>query len=219
MTNVKLSTVASKKSIHMDVMRLNISKTVVIPLFHADLSTLKTTVASQCPGWGGLQFKYAAPYLGFYLGPERGEKAWEEPLRKASSRAVGWGQSSSGLFHAAVAYKVHVLSTLTFIAQLERLPSGWADVEEGMLRAMVRGPGQWCVPRDLHLLRIGYGCTMEFPDLAPTAVASKMRVVQWEMVLDGGLQIHHRAYRGRRGRDSLGRTSVGLAIVVRAFFL
>ena len=77
-----------------------------------------------------------------------------------------------------------------------------ATIEELIFKRMVRGPNRWCESRDLHLLRAGYPFPEEFPDLAIVAVASKMRVLNWELAAEGGLQIHNRAAQLRVLRGS-----------------
>ena len=83
------------------------------------------------------------------MGPERAERSWDKALDKAKGRALLWAQAGLGLQFAAVVYRVYVASTLSFLAQLEPLPSRWQMEEERMLRVLVPGPHRWCSAQDL----------------------------------------------------------------------
>ena len=108
-------------------------------------------------------------------------------MAKASSRARLWGQAALGLQFAAWVYKIYVASTLSFLLQLDTLPTDWAAQEASILRSLVPGPYRWCVANDLHGLRRDFGFAHEFVDLRDTSLAAKFRVVQCEAAKQGGL--------------------------------
>ena len=60
------------------------------------------------------------------------------------------------------------------------------------MRKLVRGPGNWCTARDLHLLKDGYHFAKAFPDLRTYALACKMRVYHFEDQAHGGLNVFRR---------------------------
>ena len=174
-------------------LRVNVRKSVVIPLGDYTLEQAAAAIAAACPGWGGLVCSHSAQYLGFTLGPEAGDASWDGPFRKVLQRAASWGRLPLGLQLAAAAYSVHVISTCMFVAQLSAVPAHWAGIERRALARMVRGPGNWCSASDLHLLKRGYAFPREFPDLLLLAKACMLRTLQWENHAEGGLRIGDRA--------------------------
>ena len=176
-------------------LHVNVQKTVVVPLGDQPLDAVRADLATACPGWGGLRLAYSASYLGFVLGPARGDATWDGPLRKVLDRAAAWGARPLGLQLAAAAWNGYALSTCAFVAQLDALPAAWDAVEARALRRLVPGPGNWCQPRDLHLLRRGYHFPRAFADLRPRALAAKMRVLHFEAEQSGGLKVDAQARR------------------------
>ena len=107
--------------------------------------------------WGAVLVQDWARYLGFALGPGMGNRSWSKAVDKARARCKQWSQQPLGAQLAAFAYKVYVVSTLGFVAQLESLPVDAQRTEEGLLRTMVRGPRRWCSVEDLHRRRRDFG--------------------------------------------------------------
>ena len=63
------------------------------------------------------------------MGPERGESAWQKPLEKFIARARVWGGIGGGMLNTIRAYRTYIMSVLSFVAQLESPPVGWAQHE------------------------------------------------------------------------------------------
>jgi len=181
-------------------LQLNISKTVLVPLYRSVENEVRTAVSHIAPDWGGVNIAGAAKYLGFYVGPDKSDTSWSSPIKKYKDRAKQWGTLGFGMLLTLQAYQVYVSSVLQFIAQLEPLPYNFEDIERGAVRSLLPGPTAWMLP----------GCLkdathMHFPtalvDLVAVAQAAKVRVARFENVLHGGLDIHGRA---RRLLDSRG---------------
>ncbi len=77
----------------------------------------------------------------------------------------------------ALAYRVYILFTLGFIAQLHPPPPDWTRAEAASLRALVKGPRCWARPNDLHQLHTWYGLPWEFDKLEDIAAASQLRAL------------------------------------------
>ena len=104
---------------NMSNLRLNLNKTVFIPLFpHPDLATVQSRLTHTTPLWNAVQFSYSARYLGFTLGPEADDKSWQEPTAKFLRRAQAWTDQQLGLYCTTTSYNVFALSVLTYIAQV-----------------------------------------------------------------------------------------------------
>ena len=106
-------------------LRLNLRKTVWIPLRLGDPAAARPEVLAHAPSWVGLRFAHCAKYLGFLLGPTRGEQGWTAACDKYLQRVRAWGRAGGGMWLSTIAYRVYAFSTLTFLAQLDEPPSGW----------------------------------------------------------------------------------------------
>ena len=56
------------------------------------------------------------------------------------------------MFGTAIAYRTYIASLLTFILQLDSLPSTWVEEEARALERLVPGLRHWSAVRDLHCL-------------------------------------------------------------------
>ena len=73
-------------------------------------------------------------------------------MAKFRDKVASWSRNGVGLVLTALAYRVYILPTLSFIAQLHPPPPEWARTEAAALRALVKGPRCWARPTDLHQL-------------------------------------------------------------------
>ena len=73
-------------------LKLNIDKTVCIPLFHFQVERLREQRSMAAPTWAGMLVKDTAKYLGMYIGPGRGQSSWKTPLEKyiAGAKHLGF---------------------------------------------------------------------------------------------------------------------------------
>lgn len=172
-------------------MRLNFSKTVVVPLFVVDSEALRADLATVAPAWGQMCIADHARYLGFEVGPGRGELSWSAPLRKYRERVDIWRSIGAGLRLTIAAYRVYVLSVLLFVAQLERVPNSALEAENRALLQLAPGPSGWITPDSLRLLR-EYGMVNEFASLSACATAAAARTHRFEDIQGGGLRVGQR---------------------------
>ena len=143
---------------NMANLRLNLSKTVVIPLFpQPDLASVKATLTRSVPNWSSAQFSYDARYLGFFIGPEANNKSWKEPTTKFRQRAQAWSDRQLGLYCTATSYNVFALPVLTYLAQILTPPDETFLTENAALQKLAPGPKEWISTTDLiwlhHLTR------------------------------------------------------------------
>ena len=182
-------------------LRLNLPKTVLIPLYICRHNDLSQDLARRFPLWVGITVAGTAKYLGFFLGPDRGELGFQKALVKFAERARGWGHAGGGLFLTSLAYSVYIASVLMFLLQLDELPARWQGVEASAFRALVPGPGVWCLPVDLHHLD-HFGLPYAFLDVQALSPVIKFRVACCEHSANGGLLVRHRARELRRWMSS-----------------
>ena len=162
-------------------LRLNLSKTVVIPLFpQPDLASVKTTITQSVPDWSTAQYSYNARYLGFSLGPDADSKTWKDPIAKYLQRAQAWSDRQLGLYCTATSYNVFALSVLTYIAQVLKPPPEAFQTETAALQKIAPGPKHWISTNDLIWLQHLTGHPRSLASLELTCKAAQTRVRMWD---------------------------------------
>ena len=157
-------------------LHLNFRKCIIMPLDEGGLDDFRTRLQQQLPAWKDMQVSRCGKYLGFYVGPDKGDRSWEEPTEKFLKRCELWGAQGTGLFYQTTAYNTFALSTLTYISQLESPPASTLQAEIKGLRKVIKGPGQWCQPADLWRLHEHYGQAKSCKSLSHTTAAAQLRV-------------------------------------------
>ena len=168
---------------------LNLPKTVLVPLWPCSLQQMKATLLRDTfPEWCHAQLATWSVYLGFAVGPERAAHSWDKPMSKYSKRATMWEHKRLGLHLTAQSYNTFTFSTLSFVWQLEPVPTIVYEQEDAMLRSLTKGPGRWRLSKDLFFLREHYGQTCSFKSIEHVSLAAKLRVFTL-----GGLRVQERA--------------------------
>ena len=85
-------------------LKLNIRKTVIIPLFQIDLKVLKQALAMKIPLWAEADVQDHGMYLGFVIGYFWELTAWKKPTAKYLDRAKLWDKQGLGMQYAGLAY-------------------------------------------------------------------------------------------------------------------
>ena len=80
-------------------------------------------LCQNLPDWSSVQIKGAAKYLGLFLGPSAGESSWTQPFLKYTSRAKALSSSFACGGLAQHTYNIKIITTLSYVAQLQFLPS------------------------------------------------------------------------------------------------
>jgi len=129
---------------HAANLKINVSKTVVVPLYSCEASHLQHQLS--CLGWSGVMVqKDVAKYLGFWIGPgATAETNFQEPLSKFHKRALFWlSKPELGPTLSTLAFNTFVLPTLSFVAQLYRAPPIiQQDIRQVALK-LAKGPKGW----------------------------------------------------------------------------
>ena len=113
---------------------LNFPKTVVIPLWDELEPNAKQEMTAKDSSWSGVEFREVATYLGFVIGPGKGDSSWDKACRKYFQRVWLWSAQKQGLHISIYAYNTLAISVLSFLAQLEEPPTEVLDTELMMLR-------------------------------------------------------------------------------------
>ena len=161
-------------------LRLNAGKCVIIPLDGGTTEAFKEKLSARLPAWDGMVVAHTGKYLGFYVGPDKQDRSWKEPLGKFTQRSVMWDGHGLGLQYNALVYNTFSVSVLAYVGQLERLPKQAKGIEEAALRKVAKGPGNWVTPDDLWRLREQYGGVRSFKCTSWVTKAAQLRVLTYD---------------------------------------
>ena len=167
-------------------LRLNMNKCIIIPLDGKEPSDFAARVAERMPEWRDMKVASTGKYLGFHIGPGKGQMSWQEPLTKYRSRCGLWGGQALGLQYNALVYNTFAVSVLSYVGQLEPPPINIDQEEEQGLRKVAKGPYLWATPADLCRLKEHFGGTRSFKSISAMAWASKVRVATYDKACSGG---------------------------------
>jgi hypothetical protein len=178
---------------HISGLRLNLPKTVVIPLWPESLPEIRTRFLTDFPEWEGVAVTSWSKYLGYATGPGKQESSWTKAGETFLERARFWGGQGLGLQYATHAYNSYAVSVLSFVSQLEAPPASILCKERQALRQVAKGPGAWAIAEDLWHLHECYGQARSFRSVEVQALAAQARVARFELESKGGLRINTRA--------------------------
>jgi len=175
-------------------LHLNFSKTQVVPLWIEDHKVVQRKLGMIHFKWYGAKVDSSAEYLGFRIGPGRGEGPWNKALSKYLQRAKEWGTVGLSLHYSVKIYNTYILPVLSFVAQLEEVPSTFDKVEKQAMAALIPGPNKWISPDAVKSLHRGYGMPCEARDFRIVSAATKLRVAANEDRDNGGLRMKERRH-------------------------
>ena len=104
-------------------LHLNNGKCITIPLGTLDLEGFRQSRDTWIPTWNTMPICGSGKYLGYWIGPDIGDKSWADPLQKYMGRCRAWSEQGMGLFYQVMVCNTFAMSTLSFVAQLEAVPS------------------------------------------------------------------------------------------------
>lgn len=179
-------------------LRLNFEKCVIIPLnpiglvppgqlapvrsdtAEGPLKRLRQDLEERLTIWSKMAAQWAGTYLGFVIGPGKKDESWSKPGAKYAERCSLWSGHGHGLQYMSLSYNTFALSTLSYVAQLERPPDWILQKERDMLRKAATGPYNWTTAEDLWHLKDAYGFPISFTCLQWLAKASQLRAYIWD---------------------------------------
>ena len=157
-------------------LHLNVSKTVLLPLWTWRQRAAEELWTEVVPAWSRVRVAYAGTYLGFEVGPAAADTSWTAPLRKYREAVCSWVARAPGLHLMILAYNTFVLSKLQYVAQLHGIPPGWDELEGWAIRRLFPGPFQWLPPGVAHNLRDEFGMPSQLQTLGAAGPAAQLRV-------------------------------------------
>ena len=172
-------------------LRLNHGKCVWIPLTLKSKEESRQELSDFAPSWSCFSIEGHATYLGFAVGPNRGQHSWDKALQKMLDRARVWRAIGCGMLISINAYRMYIFPLACFLLQLENLPPAWSNIERQLCTSLFPGPRGWMIPQVLCSLK-DLGFPAELPDATAISTASKCRVFRWENLAYGGLNVKKR---------------------------
>ena len=94
--------------------------------------------------------------------------------------------------YTSLVYTIYIAPVLSFVAQLEKLPSNWKDIESQALGALLPGPNGWCRPCDTHNFKEAYGMKRSFDKVEDISTAARTRVHRMDAGAQGGHHVDQR---------------------------
>ena len=134
-------------------LKLNLKKTILIPLFQLAISSIQEAIKVGVPLWKEVLVQDHGTYLGFVVGWGRKHKAWDKPMKKFKERARAWGNHGLGMQYTALAYRIYILPVLQYVGQLERCPPDAGATETEALKHLLPGPSGWFRKSDLFVFK------------------------------------------------------------------
>ena len=100
-------------------LRLNLKKSVVIPLNTTSPDNFHRRKRKVVQDWQDMPTRDHCEYLGFMMGPGKGDSSWRQPMAKYRERIKLWKDMPLGLHWDARIYNTFLLPILMYVAQLE----------------------------------------------------------------------------------------------------
>ena len=167
-------------------LRLNIPKTVVVPLWVSSLTSIRRTlIADMMPEWSSADLSYSATYLGFSIGPARNCTLWSKTLDKYRDRTDLWRSTKVGLQYTIKTYNTFTLPVLSYLCQLAQPPQEVYEQERISLHKLSHGPGHWCTIEDLWYLSELFSFSAAFKSVRIMSQAAKLRTAYCEANFGG----------------------------------
>ena len=79
-------------------MKLHRGRSLWIPLSGKPHDAVREDIIARAPSWGEFSIANVGKYLGFFLGPGRGDHPWEAAIQKMIDRANIWRTIGGGSF-------------------------------------------------------------------------------------------------------------------------
>ena len=98
-------------------LKLNVKKTVLVPLFPFESLSLRARIHAAAPLWGHIGLAKHAKYLGVYLGLDCRTPTWAAPLAKFMDRIKHWAAAGLGMHNTIDAYRGFIASVLMYVAE------------------------------------------------------------------------------------------------------
>ena len=124
-------------------LKLHQGKSVYIPLSLKSIEDARSDILANAPSWSNFVVTRRSMYLGFMLGPERGDTSWDKAFSKMIDRSKSWRDIGGGMLATLCAFRTYILPLASFLLQLENLPANWSTTEHKICTTLFPGPRGW----------------------------------------------------------------------------
>ena len=137
-------------------LKLKLKKTNFVPLnvelCDAAIATIHSWIRDHVPQWIDVQIVSCARYLGVFLGPKSATSSWTSPLEKWRNRATTIAAAGAPVGFAVEMYNSRALTTLSYVAQVAKLPEKSLPRERALLGRLLHLPGNAMSSSDIFAL-------------------------------------------------------------------
>ena len=171
-------------------LRLNKSKSIILPLGHSDLPEFTLRKLGEVPRWADIPVQRSCKYLGYFMGPGKGDSSWRETYKKYMKRVGMWQDQPLGLFWDARAYNVFTITVLGYVALQEAPPDWVLNGIKASLSKVAKRPNEWASKEDLWTLKESFWLQESFRKLSRVALASHATVCTLDKACKPRHQFH-----------------------------
>jgi endonuclease/exonuclease/phosphatase family metal-dependent hydrolase len=121
-------------------LRLNLEKTVAVPLWPRGLFETKRLIVDSVPRLTKILVQTSGKYLGVHLGPGGAAVRWNSAKAKYWARCLDAKATNGGFFEALRHYHVYGVSVLCYLLQLLPTNTDLLNLERRAAQNITRGP-------------------------------------------------------------------------------
>ena len=130
-------------------LRLNKGKSIVVPLSTTDLQEFANRKLDEVPAWGDMPVQSSCKYLGYMMGPGKGDQSWTGPYNKFLNRVNAWADLPLGLYWDIRTFNTFAITVLGYVASLEEPPAWVLQGIKDTVKKVAKGPNRWVSAEDL----------------------------------------------------------------------
>ena len=93
-------------------LHLNMKKSIIVPLNACTFKDFASRVQAQVPRWRDMPVQLSSKYLGYTMGPGKGDLSWSGPAKKFEARVSLWSEAAAGIFWAIRVHKQFLCSAI-----------------------------------------------------------------------------------------------------------
>ena len=155
--------------------RLKIKKTIIVPLWKAELDEAMCIIVECVPDWSGVKVAFRAKYLGIQLGPCSADAVWTEALGRYYSRVQMARATGAGLLCSVLEYNIMCVTTLSYVAQFHAVTPVVLGMEARMLQRLAGCPRYTFSTQALLSLDL-LGMSRGFASIRASSTAAMIRM-------------------------------------------
>lgn len=154
---------------------LNLTKTIVIPLWKFEKDHVRTAIDALVPSWCNVAIASKGKALGLWIGPSAMLDSWAAPMNKVRDRIITCANLHAGDMAALMTFRMVAFAVTQFVAQFSEPPRDATKTYNGAISRLLKGPGGWITTDIITSMQRHLGMPMEAPDFACACKAVRWR--------------------------------------------